>query len=447
MMYFQQEIIIHLSIIALIALFGYLSIPVVGAFYVRHVWRRFRTTLLGAVKNPPLSYAALHRRSSEQQGPFRFFGTIRAIQGNDRAWCSDGKLTVSVNLRGKDIYFLSSSYNEEGIYSGNTYPEEPPRRISWNRLTSLPEYTGIFISGMIEHREGMGMFVQNESRSRNLRSRLNRLLRWKCSKNNRKHSNGSGKSLFVIIYEQEDSALLRQAVWRGRQRNEYWNTFTPGSLVVGSFALFFYFYLLMQNPVFHLPAVAALTLSVSPLLPLFPPAVFFLLFYIRYWKKGRILRAERDLLRIPSLYFKRTEGKDRGNRLLQSCRLASGERYVMAKAADRVTAETIFPQGRFLHLSLPGEVLGEEYFLFGVEPERSKTEGHEGPRAEQLPEKLLLPEDPGAEGLIVPGDPFILSERCERRARNQEALGLSLFCIGLALNVFITFVILGLIPI
>ncbi|MFW6343790.1 MAG: hypothetical protein ACOC2B_03525 [Sediminispirochaetaceae bacterium] len=469
MMYFQQEIIIHLSIIALITLFGYLLIPAAGAFYVRHVWRRFRSTLLGAVKNPPLSYAALHKRSSELQGPFRFFGTIRAIQGNDRAWCSDGKLTVSVNLRGKDIYFLSSSYNEEEIYSGNTYPEEPPKRISWNRLTSLPEYTGIFISGMIEHREGMGMFVQNERRSRNLRSYLKRLFRWRPGRNRGKYSIGSGKTLFVIIYEQEDNALLRQAIWRGRQRNEYWNAFTPGSLVVGSFSLFFYFYLLMQNPVFHMPAVAALTLSISPLLPLFPPAVFFLLFYIRYWKRGRILRAERDLLRIPTLYFEKTNDRDRGNRVLQSCRLATGERYVMVRVADRVTAETLFPQGRFLHLSLSSDVLEGGFFLFGVDPERqrlkrARLEGprsvaleHPGPegenieiaggRTEELPEKLLLPKDPGAEGLIIPGDPFILSERCERRARNQEIFGLSLFCIGLALNVFITFVILGLIPI
>ncbi|MFO7850310.1 MAG: hypothetical protein R6V67_10150, partial [Spirochaetia bacterium] len=296
MMYFQQEIIFHLTIIALIALFGYLLIPAAGAFYVRHVWRKFRSSLLSAVKNPPLSYSALHAKSSELNGPFRFFGTIRAIQDNDRAWCSDGKLTVSVNLRGKDIYFLSSSYYEEEIYSANTYPEEPPRRISWNRLTSLPEYTGIFISGMIEHRGGMGTFVQSDSPGRNSRSLFGRLVGRNLGRSN-------GESLFVIIYEQEDSALLRQAIWRGRQRNEYWNAFTPGSLVVGSFSLFFYFYLLSQNPAFHLPAIAALTLSISPLLPLFPPAVFFLLFYIRFWKKGRILRAERDLLRIPTLYF------------------------------------------------------------------------------------------------------------------------------------------------
>ncbi|MFO7850325.1 MAG: hypothetical protein R6V67_10225, partial [Spirochaetia bacterium] len=144
-------------------------------------------------------------------------------------------------------------------------------------------------------------------------------------------------------------------------------------------------------------------------------------------------------------------GNSQGNRLLESCRLPTGERYVMARASDRVTAETIFPRGRFLHLSLPEIFFEGEYFLFGVETADNATRreaDEEGDKKEgdSLSDKLCVPKDPGAEGLIIPGDPFILSERCEKRARNREVLGLTLFCVGLALNVFITFLILGLLP-
>ncbi len=434
-MHFQQEFLLHLLIIALIAIVGYLGIPGAGAFYVRHMWRKFRRTLLTSVVYPPLTYADVHEtgeldatdeRGGELRGPFRFYGSIRAIQGDDRAWCSDGKLTVSVNLHGKRVFLLSSSYLEKEIFSGNTYPEEPPRRVSWNSLSSLPEYTGIFISGFVSKEGGQGVFVDSEK-----------------------------VPLLVIIYEQEDSALLRQAIWRGRQRNEYWNVYTPGSLVVTSFVLFLYFYFLMQNPLFHLPAIAALTLCLTPLLPLLPPAVFFLFFYTHYWKRGRMLRAERDLLRLPTLFFQ--DGEDEEERcVLQEYLLPSREHYVMARVPDRESAEKIFPEADQLQLSLPQEFLGEAYYVFGVmgdtvsearETEKSAEELHadgEGCTAELG--RLTQPKDPAAEGLVIPGNPFRLSKLCEKRAQRLESFGLLLFAVGLALNLLITFVILGYLP-
>jgi hypothetical protein len=60
--------------------------------------------------------------------------------------------------------------------------------------------------------------------------------------------------------------------------------------------------------------------------------------------------------------------------------------------------------------------------------------------------RLVAPKDPAAEGLVIPGDPFRLSTLCEQRAQRLESFGLLLFVLGLALNLLITFVILGVLP-
>ena len=423
-MYFQQQNVLHLIFIVLIALTAYLFIPGAGAFYVRYVWRSFRRRLMDAALCPPLSYRALHAAGdgaeNALEGPFRFFGTIRAIQGDDTAWCSDGSLTVSVHLRGTRIYLLSSSIDENRIYEGRTHPEEPPRRISWNRLTSLPEYTRIFIYGMVRRSNGRGTFVQSEQHP-----------------------------LLVIIHEQEESEVFPQAVWRGRQRNEYWNIYTPGSLLVGSFSLFLYFYIIVQDPLLQAPALAALVLSVAPLLPLLPPAVVFFFFYSYFWKRGRILRAERDLLGIPALFFRSIleepgcseRSENRGDMMTRV--LPTGETYVMARVPDRDSAVSLFPDGECVGLSLPAELLEREFFVFGADHETAGVPGGGEHNGQGRLSRLVTPRDPAAAGLIVPGNPCTLSRECERRAGRLEAAGLLLFVVGAVLTGAVAFVVLG----
>jgi hypothetical protein len=397
-MQIQEESVLHFFFIAFIALTAYLAVPGAGAFYVRGVWRQFRRTMTASVLFRPLTYADLHFRDEEWTGPCRFYGTIRAIQGEDRIWCSNGRISVSVDLRGTRIYLLSSTIDEERIYARHSSPEEPPRRISWKRLSSLPEYTKVYIAGVLRREKGTGVFSRRED-----------------------------LPLLVIIYEQEDEALLRQAVWRGRQRNEYWNLYTPGSLVVGSFSLFLYFYLLVQRPLLQLPALAALTLSLAPILPLLPPALFFVILYMRNWRTGRVLRAERDLLRISTLYF--NDGIEIGEEeSVRKTRLPTGEQFLMLRMENKREVPAVFPEGRWIDLSISKRLIGREYYIFGVSC---------GENSNEL--RLCTPRDPAAEGLIVPGNPFFLAKKCEARARHLEAVGLSLFVAGALINGFLAF--------
>ncbi len=408
-MQIQEESLIHFFFIAFIALTAYLAVPGAGAFYVRGVWRQFRRTISASVLFRPLTYEDLHFRDEKWRGPCRFYGTIRAVQGEDRIWCSDGRISVSVDLRGTRVYMLSAMIDEERIYTSQSSPEEPPRRISWKRLSSLPEYTKVYISGVLRREEGIGVFSRRED-----------------------------IPLLVIIYEQEDEALLRQALWRGRQRNEYWNLYTPGSLVVGSFSLFLYFYLLIQRPLLQLPALAALTLSLAPILPLLPPALFLVILYMRNWRKGRILRAERDLLRIPTLYF-RDESENGGGDTVRRTRLPTDEQFLMIRELDKKKVPAVFPDGRWIELSIPARHIGKEYYMFGVACSEALKAG-EGGKSEEL--RLCIPRDPAAEGLIVPGNPFFLARKCEARARHLEAVGLSLFVAGAFINGFLAFAVL-----
>ncbi len=385
-MVLQPQILLHLTGILLAALLFYLLIPGIGAFYIRSSWRRFRRLLTESATYPPLDYREL--RSVERSArPYRMFGHLQAMQGDNTIWISSGKVSVCADLEHVPVYVLSSqsSWFESGF---REYPVQPPRKVLWEKISSLPEYTNIFLSGMVEWDENRGVFRSSPA-----------------------------QPLLVIIYEGDAHDMLLKAAWSGRQKNEYWNPFTPGSLVLGSFSLFIYFYILQGYPQQLLPALIAISLSVVPLVPLLPPAVLAYYYYRGLWKQGRVLRAQRDLIRMPLIHFDKTNSS-----LRQSTVLKTGERYLMrhVPSLEQLQEEVDTSSAHFIQPALPDRVVGNGYYLF-------------------CNEQLQRPNDPMAEFIIVPGSPFQLVAECEKRAVKYELLGLSILGFGIGITELLVF--------
>ncbi|MFW5711475.1 MAG: hypothetical protein ACOC2R_04655 [Spirochaetota bacterium] len=389
-MVLQPQILLHLTGILLTALLFYLLIPGIGAFYIRSSWRRFRRLLTESATYPSLDYRELRRveRSARSEPSlYRMFGHLQAMQGDNTIWISNGKVSVCADLEHVPVHVLSSqsSWFESGF---REYPLQPPRKVLWEKISSLPEYTSIFLSGMVEWDQNHGVYRSS-----------------------------AAQPLLVIIYEGDAHDMLLKAAWSGRQKNEYWNPFTPGSLVLGSFSLFIYFYILQGYPQQLLPALIAISLSVVPLVPLLPPAVLFYYYYRGLWKQGRVLRAQRDLIRLPLIHF----DEDSSN-LRQSTVLKTGERYLMRHFTnlEQLKAAVDTASAHFIQPALPERFVGNEYYLFSND-------------------QLQRPNDPMAEFIIVPGSPFQLVAECEKRAVKYELLGLSILGLGVGVTELLVF--------
>ncbi len=398
-MVLQPQILLHLTGILVTALLFYLLIPGIGAFYIRSSWRKFRRLLTESPTYPPLDYRELRRveRSARAAEPqlgngsethlYRMFGQLQAMQGDNHVWISDGQVSVSADLKHVPVYVLSSqsSWFESGF---REYPVQPPRKVMWEKISSLPEYTNIFISGSLVWDENRGVF-----------------------KNSPVHP------LLVIIYEGDAHDMLIRAAWSGRQKNEYWNPFTPGSLVLGSFSLFIYFYILQSFPQQLLPALSAISLMLLPLVPLLPPAALFYYLYRVFWKRGRVLRAQRDLIRMPLIHF-----DEDSSILRQSAHLRTGEKYIMRRfrSLNQLNEQVDTRSTHFIRPALPEHLIATEFYLFSNE-------------------QLQRPADPMAEFIVVPGSPFRLVAECEKRAVQNELLGLAILAAGIGITELLVF--------
>lgn len=238
----------------LIAVAFYLIVPGAGAFLVRHRWRRFRRDALASTELPELQYAdsRAHRR-------YRFFGRLEAVQGDDLIWLEANGMSVGVSLEHVPMYIIPGG---GGRRTG--YPDETPRVVYWHEITGLAEGTQFFVAGAVAEERGGLVF----------------------------RGNGNDGPL-VLVYDGPEHALLKRVVWTGRQRNEYWNHFTPIALTVGFLAELVTAMLVVGESRFA--ALFATVLAIVPFLPLMPPGVAGYFFYRRVWRAARRRRAIRDV--------------------------------------------------------------------------------------------------------------------------------------------------------
>ncbi|MEW5816167.1 MAG: hypothetical protein AB1798_12330 [Spirochaetota bacterium] len=391
-----------LILMALLVLIFYILIPGAGAFYVRNQWRVFRKNIIEASLNPMVTYKDLKHTADDFIDTFRFFGTLEAIQDENLIWIRNGDISLSAELEKSYVYILPSfSYVEkEGRFERNkeVLPDEMPRKIPWDKIFSLPQGTKIFLSGPLVYERGKCVF-----------------------KTAGKHV------LSVVIYDGDEHSILRRSIWAGRQRNEYWNQFTPGSLAAGSFSLFILAYTFLRIPMQRLVALITLTISLLPVLVLIPPGLLLFFFYRNLWKQARFLRAERDLLMLPLRYFADVPGEVD----FAEVHLPGGEPYIMKKCMDirpfEITQAEQSPQIRTTALIRAKGLKLKDFYVFGVKGDKGMP---------------AVPGDPMVEYLIVPGHPSTLSRQCAGKARKLEIFSALAFSAGLLINVILFFELL-----
>mgnify|MGYP006272189097 CR=1 FL=1 len=362
------------SAILLTAFLFYLLIPGFGAFVVRARWRRFRRNVINASLLPILSYADLRKDTGQA---YRFFGKLEAVQGDHRVWLSDGKLSVALELEHVWIYAVPSV---EGTGGGSGIGRnEIPRVLSWDAVGSLPEGTPFFVAGRLAQHDGSPTFEEDPQ-----------------------------IHLFVMLYEGSERRLLSRSIWVGRQRNEYWNVFTPVALAAGFVAQLLLAYLFFREGGGRIFGLTALTVALLPALPLFPPGIIPFFGYRRFWGRARLLRARRDLLRLPERFdFKEIAP---GN---WEADLPSGGKYRKKTAAGESPVA-----GNPLRKGVDNENIWYRYT-----PEFSERD---------------LP-DPWAESVVVSGNTERLARKAETRARRLELIAVLLFVVGLIMNSYLAF--------
>jgi hypothetical protein len=373
--------------IIMLAVFWYGLVPVIGGFVSRHSWRMFRQRFDDLRLKPLLNYGA-YRHIAGKGGIYRFIGGFESTDDHT-LWIRSETLTIPVALAGAHTYMLPMTEGGE-IPESFDPSEEVPERIRWDQVSALAEGAKVFVGGPVALRDERWTFVSTPE-----------------------------QPLLLIFYDGPDRALTLRAIRAGRDRNEYWNFLTPYAFILGAFFEILIAASFLPRPAFRLTGITAFIFLFTPVFPLIPPGIVCTVFYRRLWWRARILRAYRDLARLPLKYLA-PGARERP--------LPDGERYggVYYDSLPLEATEKPIP------LLIPepeGHKIG--WYIFGALPE----EGALG--ADTLPQE---PRDPCATFGAIPGNPEKLARGFTFKAYVLEiisclflgaGIGISLFFIGL----------------
>jgi len=394
-----KENIMNYLMVGFAGVLFYLIFPGIGAVLVRKKWRVFRKNLIDSSFFPLLDYGAFRQLTEGRCGSFRFFGSLEAIQGDDLIWIRGNNLLASVEMSRVNLFVLQLDEENLGDLDPTVAFSEKGKitSLSWQQIFSLPEGTSLFVSGSLCKEAGKALF-----------------------------SSAAETPLTMIIYEGRKENLLGRAIWGGRQRNEYWNVLTPGALAVGFFSLLVMGNYFLNQPNNGLLPVVTMALSLVPFSIILPPGLLFYLLYRKAWKKGRLYRSERDLLRLPLRYFEGSLQDGAQGTLpdgsIYRCELLS------LKKEDLIS----FDKGAFLRSSMAGDESRQEQrgYAFGV----VDTQDHK--------KQMTSSSDPFAEYVIVPGNPEAQASLSEKKALKNEILSIGFILTGLLLNTYIMLIVL-----
>ncbi len=381
---------VNISVSLLTAAVFFLLIPGIGVLTSRARWRRFRSGMLEAALNPTANreaVAAVHR-GEKTVGTFRFFGTLEALQDDDRLWVSDGQNSIEVDMAGGCIYLLPEGLapspaqsDPRANFETLLYTLSSPEIAPWKHMTSLTEGTQVFVSGQLESEKGMPVFRGTRR-----------------------------DDPLVILYDGNRGDLLARAIWFGRERNEYWNALTPPSLIAGMFVLVIIAVQAFAAPGAFATAILTLGLAAVPLLPLLPPGVVGFFLYRKLWMKGRAKRAWRDLLKLSLIFTTPSESGD------SHTVLPDGERYVM-RPVPREEVQKYVERGAIFRTD-SAAARESTWIVAGAEKEG----------------RIVQPEDPMAELAVLPFYPERRSRRSAVEAYLWEFVALVILAAGMLLN-------------
>ncbi len=370
--------------IVIVALLFYLVLPGIGAFDVRRRWRRFRRRVIEASLRPPVTFALARRASHDHWTSLeaRFAGTLESIQGEHTVWVRGADITVAVDMSMSDVYLVAHSPDDRP----ESPPDSPPARTSWARLGSIPEGMKVLVSGCLDASGSHPV----------IRARQN-------------------EPVLAVFYDGPESSLVRRCVWSGRQLNEYWNSATPPALAGGTFALIVLAYVLLRQPLALPYARLAIAFATVPVLPLLPPGIVLFYLYRLGWRRGRTLRAHRDVIQLPLRYL--GDGA-------QCAPLPNGELYCMTD--HQVEAIGALRRNGLTVIDRP----------FGGEPDSCAVFGRAAAGG------LAAPQDALCEWTAVQGDPRLASAECQRRARRYELGSVLILSVGLLMNFLLVMAVL-----
>lgn len=407
----------YLVLIAAIAILFYAAFPAIGAFLVRSQWRVFRNRVTAVSRYPTASALATGRERTASTGLFRFFGSLEAIQGDDRIWISNGRFSVAADLRGVRVYLIPETGGSAEVTPVGPGAENAElRSVPWSRIFSLPEGTPVFVAGSLSIEEGRGVF--------------------------RDHGHDR---LLVVIHDCPRESIVLRAIRSGRQRNEFMNAFTLPSIAIGSLLLVLLAFSLLAVPQLRVVALIALTAGLAPVSPFLPPGFPLYFAYRSFWKKARLMRAQRDVIRLPLRYFPPSVDGQRGRR---ATLLPDMEPYMMVRGlVEGAHSDVIVSEG--VRITLPPGISRLEVDLPSRKRKREKDSLQECVAFAAYREvedgiELLKPEDPMAQQFLVPGDPESISRASERTARRYEIVSALLITLNITVNLPIVFLLLSL---
>jgi len=362
-------------------------VPMAGALIKRYKWHVFRKHFDELRLSPMLDYnhyadhgGARHTGASDA-GAFRFVGGFESVTDEQTLWIRGDDLTVPVSLQNAETYLLPMQKGD-GIPEIFDPSDESPERIRWERVSALTEGARVFVGGLLVHRDGRWSFASTKE-----------------------------KPLMVIFYDGADHSLTTRAIRAGRHRGEYWNAITPYSLVIGALCQIITAVLFLSRPAFRLTVIVSFIALFVPLYPMIPPGLLFTVMYRRLAWRSRILRAYRDLARLPLRYLR--DGP--------FGRLPNGERYGFITCAELPpqAQEGTLPQ---LLPELTKSKADDSWYIFGALRE-----------GEELP---VQPQDSFATFGILPGKPDVIAKRCGIAAYTMEAFAWFILFAGIGLNIF-----------
>jgi len=373
-------------------------VPMVGAWFKRYQWFKFRNRFNGFRMHPIMDSQVYWQQSkgTDEGGDarvFRFIGEFESMTDSQILWVRGKNMIVPVSLKNAETYLLPTQ-NEESTPEISDPGEGTPEKIRWNKISSLTEGTRVFVGGSLICLEGRWSFVSTKE-----------------------------NPLMVIFYDGPDHSLATKTTWAGRHRGEYFNFITPYSLITGAVCLLFIAALFLPRPAFLLTVIVSLVAVFVPLLPLMPPGLLFTVIYRRLTWRSRILRAYSDLVKLPLGYFNvKNDAPLRGKRTLPD-----GELYGFVYSA-RLPSEVQDGKIPMLIPEITELGRGDNWYVFGaVRP------------SELLP---FRPKDPFATFGVLPGDPRKFAHRCTVKAYVLEAVAWIMLLTGIALNIFFLMTVL-----
>jgi hypothetical protein len=370
-----------------------------GALVKRYKWHIFRKRFDELRLSPILNYSQYSQEEndtglSQKADTFRFVGGFESVTDGQTLWIRSEDLTVPVSLQNAEIYLLPMQ-KSEGISEIFDPGEETPEKIRWERVSALTEGARVFAGGCLVCQDGRRIFQSAKE-----------------------------KTLMVIFFDGPDHSLATRAIRAGRNRGEYWNTITPYSLVIGALCQIIIAVAFLSRPAFRLTVIVSIIALFVPLYPMIPPGLLFTVIYRRLAWRSRILRAYRDLARLPLRYLRPQKNKHfSGNSvpLAKSCLLPNGEQYgfICAKELPSQAEEGKIP---LLLQELTKAKEDDLWYIFGA-----LRPGGELP---------VQPEDSFATFGILPGRPETIARRCEILAYTLELTAWLVLLTGIGLNIF-----------